>query len=133
MTRWSPLSVDQDVRTTTKALAWGLRLPDGTEPGTASARPVNLPATEAVERELRASRYWNLAEATRGGAQLPTLIAVANGLKPAMDLWVPRDGWPALRALAKTLGLVHHVDTCFDRFSPQIAQVPPRAVAKSRW
>jgi hypothetical protein len=132
MARRSPLSADQDVRTTAKALAWGLRLPDGTEPGPVSIRPVNLPVTETVERELRASRYWDLVEATRGGAQLPTLIAVANGLKPAMDMWVPHDGWHALRALTETLGLVHHVDACFDRFSPQIAQVSPDRLTTTR-
>ncbi|MFE4369425.1 HEXXH motif-containing putative peptide modification protein [Streptomyces sp. NPDC056835] len=132
MARRSPLSADQDMRTTAEALAWGLRLPERTDAGPASVRPVHLPVTEAVERELRASRYWDLAEATRGGAQLPTLIAVANGLKPAMDLWVPRDGWPALRALTETLGLVHHVDACFDRLSPQIAQVPPDRLTTTR-
>ncbi|MER5362290.1 HEXXH motif-containing putative peptide modification protein [Streptomyces sp. NPDC002785] len=132
MARPSPLSADQDVRTTAQALAWGLRLPDGTEPDRAPVRPVNLPATAAVERELRASRYWGLAEATRSGAQLPALIAVASGLKPAMDLWVPPDGWPALRALTETLGLVHHVDACFDRSSPQIGQVPPGRLTTTR-
>ncbi|MBT2545015.1 hypothetical protein J7E99_31005 [Streptomyces sp. ISL-44] len=132
MARRSPLSVDQDVRTTPEALAWGLRLPEAMEPAPVPVRPVNLSATEAVERELRASRYWDLAEATRGGAQLPVLIAVASGLKPAMDLWVPRDGWPALRGLTETLGLVHHVDACFDRLSPQIAQMPPGRLTTTR-
>ncbi|TQE28984.1 hypothetical protein Sipo8835_04495 [Streptomyces ipomoeae] len=132
MARRFPLSVDEDVRTTAEAMAWGLRLPDGAEPDPASVRPVNLPVTEAVERELRAGRYWGLVEATRGGGQLATLIAVANGLKPAMDLWIPHDGWPALRTLTEELGLVHHVDACFDRFSPQIDQVPPKQLTTTR-
>ncbi|GAB7184562.1 hypothetical protein ATKI12_6372 [Kitasatospora sp. Ki12] len=132
MARRQPLSADHDVRTTAEALAWGLHLPEATDTAPAQVRPVNLPATAAVERELRSGQYWNLAEATRGGAQLPALIAVANGLKPAMDLWVPRDGWPALRALTETLGLVHHVDACFDRLSPQIARMAPGRLTTTR-
>jgi hypothetical protein len=81
---------------------------------------------------LRGSRYWEYVEATVGGGQLPTLIAVANGLKPAMDVWVPPEGWPALRTVAARLGLEYHADACFDRYSPQLAAVPPDQLTTTR-
>jgi len=129
MARPERLSPDQDVRTTRQAKEWGLRLPE-TQPAT--ARPVSLPVTESVVDELRASHYWAFVEATRGGGQLPTLIAVAHGLKPAMDVWIPPEGWHALLTLVQTLGLEYHVDACFDRYSPQLSQVPPDQLTTTR-
>jgi HEXXH motif-containing protein len=130
MTRAVSVSPDRDVRDTSQARQWGLRLPASTPP--AAARPVEAPLPPAVAAELQASRYWSFVEATLGGGQLATLIAVANGLKPTMDVWIPPGGWPALRLLVAALGLKYHVDACFDRYSPQLAAVPPDQLTTTR-
>ncbi|GAA3647439.1 hypothetical protein GCM10022224_007850 [Nonomuraea antimicrobica] len=119
-------SVERDLRPSAEPI---LVLPS--EPP-AVVRPVHLPVPAPVEAELRASPYWNFVAATLAGAQLPTLIAVAHGLKPAMDAWIPVDGWHPFLALVAELGLEYHVDACFDRFSPQLAQVPPNMLTTTR-
>ncbi|GII75781.1 hypothetical protein Sru01_07630 [Sphaerisporangium rufum] len=117
-----------DVRRTPAARNWGLALPPaGPEPSGPAAGPTG----DAVADELRHSRYRDFVAAT-GGGQLPALIAVAQGLKPAMDVWIPPAGWPAFLRAADRLGLVHHVDACFDRHSPQLAQVPPDQLTTTR-
>ncbi|MFC6080060.1 aKG-HExxH-type peptide beta-hydroxylase [Sphaerisporangium aureirubrum] len=118
-----------DARRTPEAMAWGLDLP--------AARPrvraaAVAPFEAGVAEALRGSRYGGFVEATLGGAQLPTLIAVANGLKPAMDAWIPLEGWQAFLRTVRTLGLRHHVDACFDRYSAQVAQVPPDQLTTTR-
>jgi HEXXH motif-containing protein len=130
MARAVPVSPDRDVRENPDALQWGLALTDARP--TPPAGPVEVPASAAVLAELRASRYWEYVVATVSGGQLPALIAVANGLKPAMDVWVPCGGWHALRSVAAALGLEYHVDACFDRHSPQLAAVPPDQLTTTR-
>jgi HEXXH motif-containing protein len=126
MARAEAPALDRDTRTSDEPI---LRLP--AEPP-AHTRSVLLPVSGPVEDELRASPYWHFVAATLAGVQLPTLIAVAHGLKPAMDAWIPPDGWHPFLALIAELGLEHHVDACFDRFSPQIAQVPPGELTTTR-
>ncbi|MFG1965397.1 aKG-HExxH-type peptide beta-hydroxylase [Nonomuraea sp. NPDC049028] len=82
-------------------------------------------------RELWSSRYRDFVEAT-GGTQFPTLIAVACGLKPSMDLWIPAEGWQAFLRVVHDAGLLYYVDACFDRNSPQITQVPPDQLTTTR-
>ncbi|MEV0232086.1 HEXXH motif-containing putative peptide modification protein [Nonomuraea sp. NPDC050786] len=126
MAKAEPPTVDQDLRPSAEPI---LTLP--AKPPTRT-RSVLLPVSRPVEAELRGSPYWNFVAATLAGAQLPTLIAVAHGLKPAMDAWIPEDGWYPFLALVDELGLRYHVDACFDRFSPQLAQVPPGQLTTTR-
>ncbi|GAB1824322.1 aKG-HExxH-type peptide beta-hydroxylase [Herbidospora sp. RD11066] len=111
-----------------------------TVPGREPAEPAETGPTSgfvhpmvgaATARELWTSRYRDMVAAT-GGAQLPTLIAVAAGLKPAMDVWVPAAGWQRFLRAVGDLGLMYHVDACFDRASPQIAQVPATQLTTTR-
>ncbi|MEU7004287.1 HEXXH motif-containing putative peptide modification protein [Nonomuraea sp. NPDC046570] len=85
----------------------------------------------SAARELWSSRYRDFVEAI-GGAQFPTLIAVACGLKPSMDVWIPAEGWQVFLRGVHDLDLLYHVDACFDRNSPQIAQVPPDQLTTTR-
>ncbi|MEO3807981.1 HEXXH motif-containing putative peptide modification protein [Sphaerisporangium sp. B11E5] len=118
-----------DVRETPEAVAWGLDLPPARDTVRAAvALPFDAPAAEAV----RHSRYGGFVEATLGGAQLPTLIAVAHGLKPAMDAWIPLEGWQAFQRTVRALGLRHHVDACFDRHSEQVGRVPADQLTTTR-
>ncbi|MEU4515387.1 HEXXH motif-containing putative peptide modification protein [Nonomuraea wenchangensis] len=98
------------------------------EPPPTFTEPMVSPS---AARELWSSRYRGFTEAT-GGAQLPTLIAVACGLKPSMDVWIPAEGWQAFLRAVHDLDLLHYVDACFDRNSPQIAQVPPDQLTTTR-
>jgi hypothetical protein len=85
----------------------------------------------SATRELWSSRYRDFVEAL-GGAQFPSLIAVACGLKPSMDVWIPAEGWQAFLRGVHDLDLLYYVDACFDRNSPQIAQVPPDQLTTTR-
>ncbi|WP_157252725.1 aKG-HExxH-type peptide beta-hydroxylase [Nonomuraea typhae] len=133
------------VLTHTPALMRGGELPTGQTAHLTLPRPEPRPAVPGepppnfVEleigphavRELWSSRYRDFAEAT-GGAQLPTLIAVARGLKPSMDVWIPAESWQAFLRAVHDLDLLSYVDACFDRHSPQIAQVPPDQLTTTR-
>lgn len=119
MTRGKPVDVSQDTRTAAGAKAWHVAPPTS---ASVSGAPVVPSLSVAAVAELRAGPYYDFVEATRGGAQLPTLIAVAHGLKPTMDVWIPATGWEAFRRMVRALGLKYHVDTYFDRFSPELSR-----------
>jgi len=52
------------------------------------------------------------------GLQLPSLVAVHNGLKPAMDLWVPQRKWNSFAELMRYLGLFYYSDSYIETDSP---------------
>jgi HEXXH motif-containing protein len=67
-----------------------------------------------------------------GAAQFPSFVAVAVGLKPAMDIWLPPENLPGLREFCASLGIVMHVDAYFDRDSAQLAGVDPDLFTTTR-
>jgi hypothetical protein len=67
------------------------------------------------------------------GAQLPSFIAVARRLKPAMDMWVSRGAWEAFEKLVSSFELQYHIDTFFDRYSEEILKaLPPNSFTTTR-
>lgn len=131
MARAEPPEPGADVRVRMREPEWGLAVPDDAAAG-AVTTPLAVPLPAAATAAVRESRYWDFVEATRSGAQLPALIALTHGLKPAMDLWVPPDGWPAMTRLVKELGLQLHVDAYFDRYHRELTEVPPDQLTTTR-
>lgn len=70
---------------------------------------------------LGESDFADYVEVDPHGLQLPSFIATVIGLKPAMDLWVTAQGWPAFAGLAERFGLVYYVDHYLDRHAPELA------------
>lgn len=66
------------------------------------------------------------------GGQFPSSLAVLHKLKPTMDLWIPPHGWAAFQSLVEELGLVYHVDTYFDPYSPQLDHFSPDSFTTTR-
>jgi hypothetical protein len=81
---------------------------------------------------LRNSRYEAYLDCAPTGVQLPTLIATVHGVKRAMDIWIPREGWTSFERLVRELDLQYYVDTYFDRFSQAIQAVPKDRLTTTR-
>jgi hypothetical protein len=107
------------------------RLADGpvlAEPSSIEAR-ANVDEPPAVDGLGRFARYPQLVP---GAAQFPSFVAVAVGLKPAMDIWLPPENLPGLRELCASLEMAMHVDAYFDRDSGQLAAVDPDSFTTTR-
>ncbi|MBH0776619.1 aKG-HExxH-type peptide beta-hydroxylase [Nocardia bovistercoris] len=115
-----------------RSRSWALR----PRPSAAAADPAPLclprGMTAAATAQVLASKYRHFVAATQGGAQLPALIAVAAGLKPAMDVWIPYEGWPAFEKMIEDLPLEYYVDAYFDRDSDELRKVPPEQLTTTR-
>src|ERR1039457_6292546 len=79
-----------------------------------------------LQRLLRGTPLADFLEIDPRGLQLPTWLATARSIKPAMDLWVRRDAVPAFQALAERSGLLHHIDCYFDRYCEESLSKVPR-------
>ncbi|MEU9885924.1 HEXXH motif-containing putative peptide modification protein [Sphaerisporangium sp. NPDC051011] len=105
---------------------WPLAEPAPTSP----PNPVTMPPS--VLESLLESRFWPYVRASSGGPQLPSVMAVAHGLKPAMDVWVRVEGWAIFREMVEALGLSYHIDAYFDRHAPGLDGVPASQLTTTR-
>lgn len=95
---------------------------------------------ELLVHLLKGSPFIKYLDIEPYGLQLPSLIATAYGLKPAMDMWVRADAWHSFRDLITSLGLHCHVDNYFDRdpiatskIQPPVSLTTTRAVLSSKF
>lgn len=78
---------------------------------------------EVLAHLLKGSPFIKYLDIEPYGLQLPSFIATAYGLKPAMDMWVRSDAWSSFRELANSLGLHWHVDAYFDRNPAAVSKI----------
>lgn len=97
------------------------------------AEPVRLDKrSQVLARYLNTSLYRQVLEFAPDGAQLPSLIAVASRLKPAMDLWVSPSQWEPLMDFIRDRGLRYCVGSYFDPRSAEIDKVPEDSFTTTR-
>jgi hypothetical protein len=85
-----------------------------------------------LEYLLRGTRFTPFLQIDARGVQLPSWIATVNGIKPAMDLWVPRNNMAAFEAVTREAGLLYHLDCYFDRHSEVLKELSDECFTTTR-
>lgn len=123
-------SPDDHIESLTARMVAGAPCQD--QPG-GHAEPVTLDErSQVLARYLNTSRYRQVLEFAPDGGQLPSLIAVASRLKPAMDLWVSPSQWGPLMDFIRERGLRYYVESYFDPHSAEIDKVASDSFTTTR-
>lgn len=81
---------------------------------------------------LRHSPFRLFLDVDPSGNQLTSFIAVVNGIKPAMDLWIKPKGWNRFLKMIEYFRLHYYLDVYFDNHAPILETLPKDMITTTR-
>ncbi len=88
---------------------------------------MQLPKDVVLHPELRM-----FLEVEPNGIQMTAFVALVNGLKPAMDLWIKPAHWSAFCQLVEYFGLHYHINAFVDRTAKELDTLPAEVTNTTR-